>query len=75
MYLCHQQASMIIVTDLQNQTDKLLFYKEVHKYRKWVESYYAEIKAMPNLSQQDFGEMLGEESKKHQSIEDLLRRP
>ena len=50
----------------ESPSGKLLFYKEVHKYRKWVESYYAEIKAMPNLSQQDFGEMLGEESKKRQ---------
>ena len=50
----------------ESPSGKLLFYKEVHKYRKWVESYYSEIKTMPNLSQQDFGEMLGEESKKRQ---------
>ena len=58
--------SRLDVLNKESPSGKLLFYKEVHKYRKWVESYYAEIKQMPSLSQEDFGEMLGEESKKRQ---------
>ena len=47
----------------ESPSGKLLFYKEVHKYRKWVESYYAEIKQMPRIVDQDLNEMLAEESK------------
>ena len=48
----------------ESPSGKLLFYKEVHKYRKWVESYYSEIKQMPRFGEQDLNEMLTEESKK-----------
>lgn len=47
----------------ESPSGKLLFYKEVHKYRKWVESYYSEIKSMPRINDQDMNEVLGEESK------------
>jgi len=49
--------------DSCSPSGKLLFYKEVHKYRKWVESYYAEIKHLPRLVDQDVNEMLAEESR------------
>jgi plexin A len=49
----------------ESPSGKLLFYKEVQKYRKWVESYYADIRAMPKIKQQDMNEILMEESKKH----------
>lgn len=48
----------------ESPSGKLLFYKEVHKYRKWVESYYSEIKMMPRIDNQDLNEILCEESKK-----------
>jgi hypothetical protein len=47
----------------ESPSGKLLFYKEVHKYRKWVESYYNDIKQMPKINQQDLNEVLTEESK------------
>ncbi len=47
----------------ESPSGKLLFYKEVHKYRKWVESYYADIKHMSKIDDQDMNEMLNEESK------------
>ncbi len=47
----------------ESPSGKLLFYKEVHKYRKWVESYYSEIRQMPRISEQDLGEMLTQESR------------
>lgn len=47
----------------ESPSGKLLFYKEVHKYRKWVESYYNDIRQMPTISTQDLSEMLNEESR------------
>ena len=47
----------------ESPSGKLLFYKEVHKYRKWVESYYSEIKQMPRISEQELSEMLNQESR------------
>jgi plexin A len=47
----------------ESPSGKLLFYKEVHKYRKWVESYYSDIKQMPQISQVEMGEILNEESR------------
>lgn len=47
----------------ESPSGKLLFYKEVHKYRKWVESYYSEIRHMPRISEQELSEMLNQESR------------
>ncbi len=47
----------------ESPSGKLLFYKEVHKYRKWVESYYNDIRQMPTINSQDLSEMLNEESR------------
>lgn len=52
----------------ESPSGKLLFYKEVHKYRKWVESYYSDIKQMPRINDQDLSEMLNEESRKHPGV-------
>jgi hypothetical protein len=52
----------------ESPSGKLLFYKEVHKYRKWVESYYSEIKHMPRISDQEISEILSQESKKSQGV-------
>ena len=49
----------------ESPSGKLLFYKEVHKYRKWVESYYSEIRQMPKIPLSEMNELLTEESKKH----------
>lgn len=46
----------------ESPSGKLLFYKDIHKYRKWVESYYSEIKRMQKINQQDMNAMLSEES-------------
>lgn len=47
----------------ESPSGKLLFYKEVHKYRKWVESYFYDIKSMPKQKQEDINELLSDESK------------
>lgn len=49
----------------ESPSGKLLFYKEVHKYRKWVESYYSEIRQMSKIPESEMNELLSEESKKH----------
>jgi len=57
----------------ESPSGKLLFYKEVHKYRKWVESYYAEIKHLPRLVDQEVNDMLTEESRVNKFIFCLKR--
>jgi plexin A len=52
----------------ESPSGKLLFYKEVHKYRKWVESYYGQIRQMPRISEQELSEILGQESKKSAGV-------
>ncbi len=34
-------------------TNKLLFAKDIPKYRKWVERYYQEVRELPPVSEQD----------------------
>ena len=46
----------------ESPSGKLLFFKEIYKYRKWVESYYSEIKRMQKISKDDMNLMLSEES-------------
>ena len=42
---------------------KLLYAKDIPKYKKWVERYYKDIKEMPAISDQDMAAMLAEESR------------
>lgn len=44
-------------------SSKLLYAKDIPNYRKWVERYYADIKDMPVISDQDMNAMLAEESR------------
>jgi len=46
-------------------SSKLLYAKDIPKYKKWVERYYEDIKQMPAISDQDMNAMLSEESKIH----------
>ena len=46
----------------ESPSGKLLFFREIHKYRKWVESYYSGIKTMKMIHQNDMNTMLNEES-------------
>ena len=46
----------------ESPSGKLLFFREIHKYRKWVESYYSEIKRMKRINKEDMNEMLNDES-------------
>ncbi|MFH4977135.1 hypothetical protein AB6A40_003844 [Gnathostoma spinigerum] len=46
-------------------SSKLLFAKDIYQYRDWVDSYYAEIKEMPAVSDQDMNALLAEESRAH----------
>ncbi|XP_066903023.1 plexin-A2 isoform X1 [Halyomorpha halys] len=48
-------------------SSKLLYAKDIPVYKEWVERYYADIKAMPAISDQDMGAMLAEESRLHSS--------
>ncbi|XP_013401098.1 plexin-A4-like [Lingula anatina] len=46
-------------------SSKLLYAKDIPKYKKWVERYYQDIKLMPAISDQDMNAMLAEESRLH----------
>ncbi|KAF6215982.1 hypothetical protein GE061_000319 [Apolygus lucorum] len=46
-------------------SSKLLYAKDIPVYKEWVERYYADIKVMPAISDQDMGAMLAEESRLH----------
>lgn len=47
-------------------SSKLLFAKDIPKFKKWVERYYVDIKMMPAISDQDMTAMMTEESRIHQ---------
>ncbi|BFZ08936.1 hypothetical protein BsWGS_11975 [Bradybaena similaris] len=46
---------------------KLLYAKDIPKYKQWVARYYQDIKIMPAISDQDMTAMLAEESRTHQN--------
>ena len=46
-------------------SSKLLYAKDIPVYKDWVDRYYADIKAMPVISNQDMNAMLAEESRLH----------
>ncbi|KAL8574219.1 hypothetical protein ACOMHN_027873 [Nucella lapillus] len=48
-------------------SSKLLYAKDIPKYKQWVERYYQDIKMMPAISDQDMTAMLTEESRVHSS--------
>ncbi|XP_052060190.1 plexin-A4-like isoform X2 [Mytilus californianus] len=47
-------------------SSKLLFAKDIPKFKKWVERYYQDITMMPAISDQDMTAMMTEESRVHQ---------
>ncbi|XP_069141265.1 plexin-B-like isoform X2 [Argopecten irradians] len=44
-------------------SNKLLFAKDIPKYRKWVEKYFSDIQALPSVSDQDLNAYLAEVSR------------
>merc|ERR1712071_447111 len=46
-------------------SSQLLFAKDIPVYKEWVERYYADIKTMASISDQDMNAMLAEESRQH----------
>ncbi|XP_021370944.1 plexin-A1-like isoform X3 [Mizuhopecten yessoensis] len=44
-------------------SNKLLFAKDIPKYRKWVEKYFSDIQAMPAVSDQDLNAYLADVSR------------
>uniref|UniRef100_A0A915PJ57 Sema domain-containing protein n=1 Tax=Setaria digitata TaxID=48799 RepID=A0A915PJ57_9BILA len=46
-------------------SSKLLFAKDIYQYRDWVDRYYAEIRQMPSITDQDMNALLAEESRSH----------
>lgn len=52
---------MIVGKD--SPSSKLLYAKDIPVYKEWVERYYADIKVMPAISDQDMNAMLAEESR------------
>lgn len=44
-------------------SSKLLYAKDIPSYRQWVERYYADIREMQAISDQDMNAMLAEESR------------
>lgn len=53
-------------------SSKLLYAKDIPKYKKWVERYYQDVKLMPAISDQDMNTMLAEESRVRVVILHLL---
>lgn len=51
------------VSGKDSPSSKLLYAKDIPIYKEWVERYYADIKVMPAISDQDMGAMLAEESR------------
>jgi plexin A len=47
-------------------SSKLLYAKDIPKYRKWVERYYQDIQSMPAISDLDMNAVLADESRSHQ---------
>ena len=50
-------------TGKDSPSSKLLYAKDIPSYKEWVERYYADIKAMPCVSDQDMNLMLADESR------------
>jgi len=48
-------------------TNKLLYAKEIPKYKSWVHKFYADIKKKPNLPRRQIDSYLDEESRAHMS--------
>ncbi|CAE1230873.1 PLXNA [Acanthosepion pharaonis] len=46
-------------------SSKLLYAKDIPKYKAWVDRYYEDIKLIPPISDQDMNAMLQEESRLH----------
>ncbi|VDK64486.1 unnamed protein product [Onchocerca ochengi] len=46
-------------------SSKLLFAKDIYQYRDLVDRYYAEIREMPPITDQDMNALLAEESRSH----------
>ncbi|GFO07412.1 hypothetical protein PoB_003391700 [Plakobranchus ocellatus] len=51
----------------ESPSGKLLYAKDIPKYKQWVARYYQDIKIMPAISDQDMTAMLAEESRAHQN--------
>ncbi|XP_061187721.1 plexin-A4-like isoform X2 [Saccostrea echinata] len=50
---------------INSPSSKLLYAKDIPKYKKWVERYYQDIKMMPAISDQDMTALLTDESRQH----------
>merc|ERR1711997_1412086 len=53
------------ILNKESPSHKLLYAKDIPVYKDWVDRYYADIKAMPVISDQDMNAMLAEESRLH----------
>jgi plexin A len=49
-----------------SSSSRLLYAKDIPKYKKWVARYFEDIRAMPAISDQDMSAMLAEHSHAHQ---------
>lgn len=54
---------MVLSAGKDSPSSKLLYAKDIPVYKEWVERYYADIKMMPAISDQDMNAMLAEESR------------
>lgn len=54
---------LIVPTGKDSPSSKLLYAKDIPIYKEWVERYYADIKIMQPISDQDMNAMLAEESR------------
>uniref|UniRef100_A0A183IWQ4 Sema domain-containing protein n=1 Tax=Soboliphyme baturini TaxID=241478 RepID=A0A183IWQ4_9BILA len=46
-------------------SSKLLFARDIHNYREWVERYYQDIRQLPTVSDQDMNAFLVEQSRQY----------
>lgn len=54
---------ILVIVGKDSPSSKLLYAKDIPVYKEWVERYYADIKVMPAISDQDMNAMLAEESR------------
>lgn len=55
-------------------SSKLLYAKDIPSYRQWVERYYADIREMQAISDQDMNAMLAEESRVSRQFQPTISR-
>jgi hypothetical protein len=62
-YSCFLLVFLVLILGKDSPSSKLLYAKDIPSYREWVERYYADIRELPAISDQDMNATLAEESR------------